>query len=92
MNTEEVAAAAGKVKTTAEQIRSLLETLNGNIVELEAVYTSPDGQALQGLFAEYHAQAVPLNTSLEEIGTAMDRAVQNANSMVEANTAMFSGR
>jgi 6 kDa early secretory antigenic target len=89
VDTEAVTGASANVQQTFDQFEQALTALNGRITALEAEYQGPDGQSLQALFAEYHAQAQALNTTLQRIGQAMNTAAQNYTETNAANVRMF---
>ena len=89
-NTEAISGAAGNVQQTVQQLEEALQAVSARVQSLESEYSGPDGSALQTLFSEYRAQAVALNTTLQQIGVAMNTAATNYADASAASTQTFS--
>jgi WXG100 family type VII secretion target len=86
---ENVSSASASVRSTYDQIETLLGQVNTKIQELEASFQGTAGNALQALFANYHRDATNLNSSLNQIADALGVTASSATDLNQQITKMF---
>ena len=75
-NTEDIAAKAASIQTTAGEIETMLGTLTGQMSALAETYTGPGAAAFQEVYAQWKMTAAQMKEELGEIGIALGNTGQ----------------
>jgi WXG100 family type VII secretion target len=76
VDTDAMAAAAGKIGVAAEQLDALLSKMRADVNEMLAGWSGAGASAHRDLHARYEADVVAINTNLREMQAALQQTHQ----------------
>lgn len=92
VDSQEVALAAANAARTAEEIRTSVMSMMGQLQALQASWVGGASASFQEVLARWHATQVQVEASLDSVSTALTQASATYSDAEGAAAALFAGR
>lgn len=92
VNSDDLALKSTAVKGSVDRIRTEVDAMKRNLLDLQASWTGTAATNFQSLMAEWHATELKVEASLESINSTLSMAATQYAQAEAANTRMFTVR